>query len=57
MKITIEVKTNKDIDHEYFIDWLNDKIDQRSYSDWKRDDERWIDVEASITSVDGQNKY
>ena len=52
MKIIIEIKTTKDIDYEYFVDWLNDQIYQKSVCGIT-----WDGVEASIISVDGQYKY
>jgi len=50
MKIAIEVNSPKDIDYAHFIDWLNDQIAHQSFI-------TWYGVEATIISVDGENKY
>ena len=49
MKIVIEVNSPEDFDYEYFIDWLNDQIGDSAICG--------VDVHATISSVDGQNKY
>lgn len=52
MKIVIEVNSPEDFDYEYFIDWLNDQLVDSAICGV--DDE---DVKATISSVNGQNKY
>lgn len=50
MKVIIEVNSSTDFDYEYFIDWLNDEL---ANGNMASDSE----LEASIVTVDGKNKY
>jgi hypothetical protein len=47
MKIVLEINSSEDFDYEYFIDWLNDQLVDSSM----------CGVDASIISVNGENKY
>ena len=49
MKIIVEVNSSEDFDYEYFIDWLNDQLNDCSFGG--------VDVEADIVSVDGEKVY
>jgi hypothetical protein len=49
MKIVLEINSSEDFDYEYFIDWLNDQLVDSSMCG--------TDVNASIMSVNGENKY
>ena len=55
MKVIIEVNSSTDFDYEYFIDWLNDELANGNMYAEILDSKS--DLEASIVTVDGKNKY